>query len=167
MRKNSFLLMLFIFSSTALFSQTAAKSIYFELGTPGIASINYDMRVNKTDNGLGFRVGVGGVSIDGVGAVFVPLGVNYLVGKDTKNYFELGAGATILVTFDEEYTSNFPNPPTYRKVTDTKSSFGHLYFGYRYQPKTSGFVFRAGLAPIFRKGLFVPYIPSISFGYKF
>jgi hypothetical protein len=150
-------------------AQSPAKSVYFEVGTPGIASINYDMRLHKKNDGLGFRVGIGGVAIQGSGAVFIPLGLTYLIGKDSKNYFELGAGGTVLVSFDR--TTNY-NPSTGTTTTtsrssDLNSSFGHLYFGYRYQPKESGFLFRAGLAPIFGSDFFIPYIPSLSFGYKF
>jgi len=47
------------------------------------------------------------------------------------------------------------------------STFGHAYFGYRLQPKNGGFLFRAGITPIFTKDGFVPYRAGISFGYKF
>ncbi len=156
---------------TALFfkatnARTAAKSINFELGPPGIASINYDMRFQKKEDGLGFRVGIGGFAIDGSGAVFLPVGLNYLIGKDKKNYFEIGGGATILISFDNVTNYNGTTTTTSRS-TDLNSSFGHIYFGYRYQPAKAGFVFKAGLAPIFGDGFFIPYIPSVSFGYKF
>lgn len=75
----------FVFSLAlcSAFSQ-GAKSIYFELGGPGLASINFDTRFTKTEKGIGGRIGVGGFSIDGTGVVFVPVGVNYLLGKDSK-----------------------------------------------------------------------------------
>jgi hypothetical protein len=75
-----------------------AKSVYFELGGPGLASFNFDFRFGKRQDGLGGRVGFGGAYIDGSGAVFIPIGLNYLIGgKDGKNYFELGAGITPLI----------------------------------------------------------------------
>jgi hypothetical protein len=163
MKKTFFLVIAFVAIFSIAKSQSSAKSVYFELGTPGIASINYDMRLQNKSDGLGFRVGVGGVTIDGTGAVFIPLGLTYLIGKDNKNYFELGAGGTVLITFEKDFYSN----GTTTSTRDFNSSFGHVYFGYRHQPQKDGFVFRAGIAPIFGKGFFIPYIPSLSFGYKF
>jgi hypothetical protein len=136
-------------------SQTSAKSIYAELGGPSIAGLNFDMRLNKKEDGLGARVGIGGFQVDGEGALFFPLGLNYLFGKDRKNYFELGAGATFV-----NVTGNAIDG-------DLSTTFGHLSLGYRYQPAQGGFLFRAAVTPIFGKGFFVPYYAGISFGYKF
>lgn len=134
----------------------AAKSVYFELGGPGLASFNFDTRFSKKEDGIGGRIGFGGFSIDGDGAVFVPMGLNYILGKDSKNYFELGAGVTPVFissgnTGDGDFTS----------------TFGHLLFGYRMQPKDGGFTFRAFINPIFGEFGFVPYYGGVSFGYKF
>ncbi len=144
-------------------AQTAAKSTYVELGGAGLASVNYDMRFMKKNDGLGFRVGIGGFTVadgfsDGrTSLLLFPVGLNYLLGKDDKNFFELGAGATFISLSD-----------TYSGGSDRfTSTFGHLYFGYRLQPKNGGFLFRAGLTPIFAEGSFIPYWAGISFGYKF
>lgn len=136
-----------------------AKAAYFELGGPGVASINYDMRFTKSESGIGGRVGIGGFSI-GTGtsratAIFIPVGLNYLLGKDGRNYFELGGGATIVSVKDNTTNSDFG------------STFGHLNFGYRLQPKDGGFFFRAAVNPVFGKGFFLPYYAGIAFGYKF
>ena len=138
-----------------------AKSIYFELGPPGLASINYDMRLQKKEDGLGFRVGVGGFSIDGTSAIFIPFGLNYLMGKDQRNYFELGAGATIVSIKERNYFNGTSGSDNF------SSSFGHIYMGYRLQPKNGGFTFKAGITPVFGKGFFIPYLPAVAFGYKF
>lgn len=134
-----------------------AKDVFFELGGPGFASFNYDMRF-KGESGLGFRAGFGGFNVDGDGVIFVPLGLNYLLGKDEKNYFELGAGPTILAGSDDVTFGD----------DDKKSTvLGHLNFGYRYQPKKGGFTFRAAINPLFGNGFFLPYYGGVSFGYKF
>jgi hypothetical protein len=153
---SSIIIVCFFITATA---QTGAKSVYFELGGAGLASINYDMRLQNKEGGLGFRVGVGGFSIDGASAIFVPLGLNYLLGKDERNYFEIGGGVTIVSYKDDYFFTDNGNNFT--------SSFGHAYFGYRLQPKNGGFLFRAGITPIFTKEGFVPYWAGISFGYKF
>lgn len=136
----------------------AAKSVYFELGGPGIASFNFDTRFGNKEDGLGGRIGVGGFSltIDGEknGVVFIPIGLNYLLGKDTKNYFEIGAGITpVFASSDGD--GNF------------SSTFGHLNFGYRLQPQNGGFTFRAFITPVFGGFGFIPYYGGVSFGYKF
>lgn len=133
-----------------------AKSVYFELGGPGLASINFDSRFTRSESGVGGRIGIGGFSIGGESVVFVPIGVNYLLGKDSKNYFELGGGVTpVLTNIGNGSGDNF------------SSTFGHILFGYRMQPANGGFTFRAFVNPIFGSGFFVPYYGGVSFGYKF
>lgn len=165
MKKQTFfcLTLAFLFFTAAANAQTAAKSIYFELGGAGLASFNYDMRFNKREDGLGFKAGIGGFKIDDVGAIFIPLGINYLLGKDQRNYFEVGGGVTI-VSIRERYYDFYTGTPTNDKFSTT---FGHAYFGYRLQPKNGGFLFRAGITPLFNRDGFFPYWAGISFGYKF
>lgn len=136
----------------------AAKSIFFELGGPGLASFNFDTRFSNKEDGFGGRIGVGGftIRVDGEsdGVVFIPIGVNFLTGKDQKNYFEVGAGVTpVIVSGDGD--------------GDFTSTFGHLNFGYRLQPRNGGFTFRAFITPVFGSFGFIPYYGGVSFGYKF
>ncbi len=74
-----------------------AQSVFVEVGGNGLLlSANYDTRFLRRQNGLGARVGIGYLADpfgDADGLTF-PLGLNYLFGKN-RNYFELGAGATI------------------------------------------------------------------------
>lgn len=154
--KKVTLLAIIIFSAASLFAQTAAKSIYFELGGPGFASFNYDTRFSKKEDGLGARIGFGGFKVGGEGLLFVPVGLNYLLGKDNKNYFEIGTGITLMSASEEIFDNGTKS-----------SSFGYLQFGYRYQPAKGGFLFRANITPIFGKGFFIPYWAGVSFGYKF
>lgn len=167
MKKNFILMVICTVMITSLTAQKATKAAYVELGGAGVASLNYDMRLMKKNDGLGLRVGLGGFSInDGsykTTALFVPLELNYLFGKDDRHFFELGAGATIVSV------KNRNNDPYFQDSNNDKfnSTFGHLYFGYRVQPKDGGFLFRAGLTPIFGKGYFIPYWAGVSFGYAF
>jgi hypothetical protein len=149
---------LFFYSlQTRCMHKTGEQKMLFELGGASIASFNYDMRFTKNQNGIGGRVGFGGVKIDNEGAIFIPIGLNYLFGNDGKNYFELGAGVTYLKSTNGEDTF----------VGDVNTSFGHFSFGYRYQPSKNGFLFKAAITPIFAKGLFFPYYAGVAFGYKF
>jgi hypothetical protein len=144
--------------------QTApAKAVYFEIGGPGLASINYDMRFTKSEDGIGGRIGMGGFSIgtsgDRTTALFIPIGINYIKSKNGKNYFELGAGVTpVIIKETSSFTSTSDN---------FNSTFGHLNIGYRLQPKEGGFFFRAAINPVFGKGFFWPYYGGLAFGYKF
>ena len=154
---------LFIFCYYNSTAQTNAKSIFFEIGGPGLASFNYDMRLSGKEDGIGFRAGIGGFSVnnnndDKATAIFIPVGLNYLLGKDGKNYFEFGGGVTIVSISESAGSSSDGTLST---------SFGHLNFGYRLQPKNGGFLFRAGIVPVFNKYGFIPYYAGVSFGYKF
>ncbi|HEY6062722.1 MAG TPA: hypothetical protein VIV35_03880, partial [Chitinophagaceae bacterium] len=120
-------------------------------------SFNYDMRFGPKQDGIGGRIGIGGFSVDNEGVVFIPIGINYLVGKDGKNFFEIGAGVTPLIA-SGSFTNDGSNFTT---------TFGHVLFGYRMQPPNGGFTFRAFVNPVFGKGFFIPYWGGISFGYKF
>ena len=168
MKKAFILFCILTGAFSSLFAQKATKAAFVELGGPGLASINYDMRLMPKNDGLGFRVGIGGFSIGDKTsrstAIFVPLGLNYLLGKDDKHFFELGAGATIVSTSDKNTSSDPYNQSSNDKFSTT---FGHIYLGYRIQPKEGGFVFRAGITPVFGKNFFFPYLPAVSFGYAF
>jgi len=147
--------LLFAFAATVFAQFSKAQSIYVELGGPGLASFNFDSRFSKTNGGFGGRAGIGGFSVDGSGVVFIPIGVNYLLGKDNRNYFEIGAGVTPVLGTGDLAGDNFTN------------TYGHLLFGYRMQPENGGFTFRAFVCPVFGSGFFIPYYGGVSFGYKF
>jgi hypothetical protein len=159
MKKLLAFLLLYFTIINIVSAQTSAKSMYVELLGPGIASINFDTRFSKTEDGLGGRIGIGGFSSDGFGVFTLPVGLNYLLGKDKKNYFEIGAGFTYIHTKGDIFFGNSDE--------ESSSSFGHLSFGYRLQPANGGFLFRAAIVPVFGKGYFVPYYAGIAFGYKF
>ena len=137
-------------------SAQSAQSVYFELGGPGIASFNYDLRISGRQGGLGGRIGVGFSNIvsSGIPVYYLPLGINYLLGKE-RHYFEIGGGFTPVINASPDGDSAIPN------------SFAHLVLGYRFQPINKGFTFRAFLCPVYGNGIFVPYYVGISGGYKF
>lgn len=135
-----------------------ASQVYFELGGAGVIySFNYDGRFSKYENGLGFRVGIGGASIEGDGYIAVPVQINYLAGAKGK-YIEIGGGATYapgLHLFDD---------------TNDNNVYGTLSIGFRKQPVgKKGFTFRAAFMPLIgfsSGGSFLPFA-GISWGYRF
>lgn len=133
-----------------------AKVVYAELGGPGLLSINYDMRLTNRNDGFGFRAGFGGWSLKASKLLFIPLGLNYITSRNTRDYFEVGAGGTIVSNSDKG-TGDGP----------FKSSFGFLSLGYRKQPQDGGYFFKASLVPVFGKGFFWPYYAGVGFGYAF
>ncbi|HMO32573.1 MAG TPA: hypothetical protein PKE63_05225 [Lacibacter sp.] len=163
MKKVLLLMAIVLFTATSGHAQ-AAKSVFLELGGPGLASINFDTRFTNKQDGIGARVGIGGFSFNyNLGTsgrssvVFIPLGLNYLLGKNTANFFELGAGYTQVITSNRTSSGS----------ENFRSSFGHLNFGYRYQPKESGVTFRVAINPVFGNFGFIPTYGGVSVGYKF
>ena len=118
-------------------SAQSAQSVYFELAGP---------------------VGFSNVVSSGSSVIYLPLGINYLLGKDKKHYFEIGGGVTPV------FNSINANPEGDSAITET---FAHLVLGYRFQPINKGFTFRAFMCPIYGNGIFIPYYAGISGGYKF
>ncbi len=125
-----------------------AKSGFIEYGGNGlIASINYDARFLKTQDGFGYRIGLGAVLTDVFRAragLTIPIGLNYLAGKKS-HFFESGLGLTIDVDAGE--------------VIFVPS------IGYRYQPLHNGFTFRIFASPLIRHSSI--FWAGLSFGYKF
>ncbi|MDR3235113.1 MAG: hypothetical protein LBT48_00085 [Prevotellaceae bacterium] len=155
------------------------SAVYFELmGNSPTYSFNYDCRFSvKKSDGWGARVGVGVYSSGSdtftghVTCLNVPLGLNYLVGRDGK-YLELGAGFTYLyrTKYQEEVSE-----VAFRNI-DKSLWIGTLIIAYRYQPVGGGVFFRVGITPIlnFKKDeysmfntLIMPLWAGIAVGFTF
>ena len=139
-----------------------APQLYAELGGPSVAGLNFDTRFSKKENGIGGRIGFGGFLIDRSGLLFIPVGINYLVGKpDSKNFLELGLNLSYVSA-----TENGDEADTDNNLSDT---WGSLTLGYRYQPIGPGVTFRASVNPFFafKNGVFWPLYGGVSIGYKF
>lgn len=146
------------------------NSFYAELGGPGILfSANIDRRFNKSNLGLGGRIGVGFVSgyletdpynynYEPSSVVTFPVQLNYLFGKSgSPHSFEAGAGFTLtgkkigVFDFYDSTASNF---------------FVTASFMYRRQPANGGFSWRIGFTPLIAKGYIQPSA-AVSVGYNF
>ena len=136
------------------------NTFFVELGGQGLAfTVNGDFRFSGTMNNMGVRVGIGYIDIAKESITTIPLGLNYIMGKNGK-YFELGIGATFI-------SGDIFNS----KNQNGLFTLGTMFFGYRSQPLDGGFNFRAGLTAIFRTAeedsFFIPYYPGVSLGYTF
>lgn len=161
------LVLFLLLSTTTLAPQAFAQNnstqaIYFELlGAGGTYSFNYDMRFQDRPDGIGARIGVSYLAVDGNSVFSIPVMLNYLLGKN-GNYFEIGLGATY-ISFNSDESADTGEV----LFVDDSGVFGTMTFGYRLQPVDGGFLFRVGFAPIFGNGNFIPYWPYLSFGYAF
>jgi hypothetical protein len=166
MKKTIAILFVIISGSVTLFAQRSS-SVFVELGGPGLASINYDSRFGDKEDGFGGRVGIGAFGLRSVPTanqgqsnthatvIYVPVGVNYIMGNDGRNFFELGAGVTAAIT-----SAHF-------RKDDFTSTFGHVLLGYRIEPEEGGITFRVFWSPAVGGFGFIPYLGGVSVGYKF
>jgi hypothetical protein len=170
MKKKLFIFTLSLFVASFVFAQkqqeeeelvppaTAnAQQIYAELLGPGIFyTINYDTRFGKKEKGLGMRVGMGAVFSNGEGVVSIPVGLNYLAGRN-GNYLEVGGG----ISYFTAATSD---------IIDGSALLGFATFGYRRQTyKQKNVTWRIAFDPlmIFSDGFsLIPYF-GFSLGYRF
>ncbi len=92
--KKLFMIFVLALASYQMTSAQSAQSVYFELGGPGLhpSTMIPVLPVGKTV--LEGVSASGAYTVDGEGIVFVPVGINYLLGKDSRHYFEVGGGAT-------------------------------------------------------------------------
>jgi hypothetical protein len=143
-----------------------AQSFYLEiLGAGGSYSANYDTRFGNQQNGWGARFGMGYHALDRNSFFSAPVMVNYLAGKNGK-YFEIGMGATYLSIKDRDNPNRGRNNDFF--IFDYGDRvMGTMNIGFRRQPMRNGVIFRAGIAPVFGQGNFLPYWPYVSLGYKF
>lgn len=170
--KISLLLTLIFLIKVPSFSQLeqkpfSNKSIYAEIGGPGILSLNFDSRFKKnTTKGIGYNFGFGKISASGLlsnsTVITLPVGVNYLYSNNKKDNFEIGTGFTTIST---NFQSNlFNNENEKLKFTNF---FGYFTIGYRRQPIDNGFMFRITLNPLFDFNSINPLYGGLSIGYKF
>lgn len=151
------------------------KNIYVELlGSHILAGVNFDMRLKKghTD-GIGFRVGVGGLSASGtdnnssasIGIVTFPIEFNHLLGKE-RSFLVTGIGILPV------YASVNANGAITNNVNISEEGLaitgGFLTFGYRFQPKKTGIMFQANWNPmIMRGGGFMTTWIGLGLGFSF
>lgn len=121
-------------STDSLPKPSSHRAVYAELLGNGILfSVNYDFRFNKTDKGLGMRLGFGFFGVTDLGLISFPVGINYLAGK-APNYLETGIGYTYAIG-----TGFFG---------DSHASIIVPSIGYRYQSFKKGFFGRVVISPL-------------------
>lgn len=123
------------------------NAVYVELAGNGYGnSVNYERMLGDR---MYARAGVGYFTILSAQGVTLPLMAGALVGQ-TEDRLELGAGVT--VSLSKDLLSS--------EVVATGT------FGYRYQRRNGGFLFRVGLTPFWGKDGLKAW-GGISMGYRF
>jgi hypothetical protein len=147
--------------------RTANNALYAEGLGPGLFySLNYERSFSDFAGRIGFGyVSVSAGASDSSGQVqetasasfiTVPITVSYLGIGSKRNMLELGAGATIFhvgaggSTFEAKSSSSANASATFVLPV--------AIVGYRYMPPSGGFLFRAGVSPLFA-GSSLPVLP--------
>jgi hypothetical protein len=158
------LLLLALSLTVCLTGSLAAQSrnvAYLEVAGNGILpTANYERQLSERWYG---RIGLGLVAatsdVDSDVTFIVPLMVNYLTNPAGVHHLEAGAGLTIVagdsqdLYWDDEEEEQISN------------AVGTATLGYRYQKPARGFVFRAGVTPLFDGSEILPWA-GVSFGYR-
>jgi len=188
MKPTKIILALLAFSSTLISVQAKAQrlpskfpeasprqNVYVELGGNGVAfNAMYESRFHKAADGAGLKVGLGGFTSSYEKVFTLPVGVNWLLTKDNKHFFEMGFGATFL-HYEDKFNWGYPRgtydpyPIDVAGLTiDAKNSvFGHLTLGYRRQPSIGGIMWGVAVTPHFNENGFWPVWVGLKFGYSF
>lgn len=159
------LLSVFLFGSSYGQEEKEASNhgVFFEFYGNGIFnSFNYDTRFSNKPDGWGGKAGFGYAPVDGDPYFSFPIAINYLIGRN-GHYFEVGGGANYLVVNAQNPGGKIRNI----EIADWEGWTGSVILGYRYHPEDGGFLFRAGVTPMFKKDEYIPFWPQISIGYAF
>ena len=153
------LLLLIIFSnpvySQAKLSKNASQFQLEAFGTGSLFSIKFDSRITKNENGVGFSVGIGGSPLGVLGKscnsgfqLAIPVGLNYLIGKN-KHLFELGVGGVPMLVSG---TKVFCIPEPGSKASffgEDLTGYWYMLAGYRFQPvHKKGLTYRLFISPL-------------------
>lgn len=140
---------------------TYHKNVYGEfLGAHILGGVNFDMRLNKGRmDGIGFRAGIGGLSISttddinsnsmSVGLVTFPLEVNHLYGKRRSSFI---SGVGLLPVYATASISGSSTDFEMIRADGFGIAGGFLTLGYRFQPLKSGVMFQFNWNPMILRG---------------
>lgn len=153
------------------FSAHAAQWQLEVFGPGSLFSANFDIRFAKKERGLGLRIGLGGSPLGLLGQscnsgaqISLPLGLNYLIGKNT-HYVELGGGVALTVIGG---TKLFCTGIKKSFFSDETQTYKYILAGYRYQPNLKrGFTYRVFISPLFQPEFSTKLWGGLSIGFRF
>ena len=152
-----------LFLSIATLAPAQGRNVvYGEIGGNGIApTINYERQFGDRLFG---RAGLGVVygessSGDSDTTFVIPLMLNYLSHPAGNHHFELGGGFTLVTGESQDFFDDVDEDETISNLVGTAT------IGYRFQRPVRGFVFKAGITPVFVESEVFPW-GGVSFGYR-
>lgn len=161
MRTAIVVLSLFAAAVTSAQSRNVA---YFELAGNGIVpTVNYERQFRErlfARAGLGF-VHSSSSSGDEDTTLVIPLMVNYLTHPAGNHHLELGGGVTFITGDAQELYDDIGDDDD----ESISNLAGTATLGYRFQRPARGFVFKAGVTPVFTSDGILPWA-GVSFGYR-
>jgi hypothetical protein len=151
------------------------QNLYVELGGNGLAfTAVYESRLKKATDGIGLKFGLGGYTSDYEKVITLPVGMNWLLTKDNKHFFEMGVGATFLHFESNDVwgwpggsTDPYPLNIAGLNVTEKNSVIGNFTMGYRRQPADGGIMWGVSVNPHLNNNGFWPVWFGFKFGYSF
>jgi len=130
--------------------RAANRAVFVEVAGVSFldTSINFESRFSSDSrHGFGYRAGLGFISYGYFEIGSIPIGLNYVFGRDDSPHtFEVGAGAI---------SNNL-----FRGFFERGSSAYTLTFTYKRMPVNSGFMWRVGFTPI----IFQDFFPWFGIG---
>lgn len=154
-------LLIVLLSLLAASAASAQRNVaYFELGGSAVVpSVNYERQLSERWFGrVGFSIVTGedGDEDDDVTMVF-PVTASYLTHPAGNHHLEAGGGVTFITGDSQDLFDEDDDQISNLAVT--------AILGYRYQRPRRGFVFRAGVTPVFHDAELLPWA-GLSFGYR-
>lgn len=163
MKSVIIIIMVFFLFSEPAYSQNriSKRSAQLQLevfGSAGLFSIRFDTRIARKENGIGCSIGLGGAPLGVLGEscnrgfqLAIPVGLNYLIGKN-QQLLELGAGVVPVIVGGTKIFC-LPTPGHNDDFfSDNITSYWYMLAGYRYQPfRKKGFTYRLFISPLLQK----------------
>jgi len=170
--KKIYLTMLVVFTLVNTIFAQRNKSVFLELGGNGLGfSLNFDSRFKKSENGFGFRAGIGLVPAVNSNAdilypstpsiLTIPFAINHLAGN-APHYFESGLGITyghVSGSISSEFWG-------YNEDVTGSAVVFMPSVGYRFAKTGKAFQGRIIISPLIGSGG-ASFWAGLSVGYKF
>lgn len=144
MIKNLVIVLLFSATVIPSFAQNKVAAL-FELGGPGILSLNAEYAILKAEKyQVNLRAGFGYVPPSIAESISILVGGNFMYQFKIRHHIEVG----MAVAYTEGFNRTTP-PIGYEKVSFEGSAlYGSPSIGYRYEPLESGLILRISYTPM-------------------
>jgi hypothetical protein len=137
----------------------AKNNAYLEFGGKGLFySFNYERRLfnlgekTSVNGSIGFSLFPGLTQVKGSTDFLMPLSISIQQHLKKNHHLVIGTGSTYYsyqINDIEISNANLISQPLRARLKTVTEWFGHLNFEYRHQKPEGGFMFKAGITPLF------------------